>query len=106
MLDGGWPAEVERLLGMGFRATAPGLVSLGYRQVVALLQGRLSRAEALDQVRRCTRQYAKRQITWFRRDRRLRWLDLDVHGVSGAHDRILRQWERWAPSPARAEAGR
>lgn len=107
MLNGGWPAEVERLLGMGFCATAPGLVSLGYRQIVALLQGRLSQPEALEQVRRCTRQYAKRQLTWFRRDRRLRWLDLDALGVCGAHDRVLRQWEAWAPSPGeREEAAR
>lgn len=95
MLRTGWPAEVESLLAAGYPETCPGLQSLGYAQVVALVRGRLTEPEALDQIRRRTRQYAKRQMTWFRRDRRLRWLDLDALGAAGARDRIQRQWEAW-----------
>ncbi|MDQ2946834.1 MAG: tRNA (adenosine(37)-N6)-dimethylallyltransferase MiaA, partial [Acidobacteriota bacterium] len=47
--------------------------SLGYSQAVAHLQGRLSREEAVTLTQQATRQYAKRQMTWFRRERDVQW---------------------------------
>lgn len=60
-------AEAAALLQEGFPADTPALKSLGYPQAVDFLAGRLSRAQAVEQVAALTRQYAKRQRTWFNR---------------------------------------
>lgn len=59
--------EAAALLQEGFPADTPALKSLGYPQAVDFLAGRLSRAQAVEQVAALTRQYAKRQRTWFNR---------------------------------------
>ena len=66
MLAGGLVAEVERILAAGVPAAAPGLDGVGYREVVAVLQGRLPKDGLRDAIVIATRQYAKRQETWFR----------------------------------------
>ena len=60
-------AETQALLSAGFAPNTPALKSLGYPQVIAFLQGQLSRAQALAEIVLKTRQYAKRQRTWFNR---------------------------------------
>jgi tRNA dimethylallyltransferase len=74
MFDGGLLEEVRRLLDSGVAADAKGLQTLGYRQAVAVLQGRMSATDAREEVQQKTRQYAKRQMTWFRRED-VTWLD-------------------------------
>lgn len=65
MLDAGWPEEVERLI-QGVPPEAPAWNATGYRVVRQLVQGGLSRREAGERIAIETRQYAKRQRTWFR----------------------------------------
>ncbi len=55
--------------------TCPPLSGHGYREALAVLAGELSLDDAVAITTRHTRQYAKRQMTWFRRDRRILWLD-------------------------------
>jgi len=65
MLDQGWIAETEAALAE-YPADCPGLLSIGYREIVQHLQGELLRVELAPAIVRVTRQYAKRQRTWFR----------------------------------------
>ncbi len=74
MWEGGLPAEVQRLLEGGLPADARSLQALGYRQALACLQGRLAAGEALADMRRSTCNYAKRQLTWFRREPTAEWI--------------------------------
>lgn len=74
MWEEGLVEEVRRLRAAGFAADLPALRSLGYRQAVAYLQGRLSEAEALADMQRATRRYARRQLTWFRREPAAEWV--------------------------------
>ena len=60
-------AETQSVLKSGFEASVPALKSLGYPQVIAFLQKKLSRSQAIDEIALKTRQYAKRQRTWFNR---------------------------------------
>ncbi|MBN1163471.1 MAG: tRNA (adenosine(37)-N6)-dimethylallyltransferase MiaA [Candidatus Krumholzibacteriota bacterium] len=76
MLRGGWVPEVEELLESGVDPRWPGMRTLGYPEVIAHVQGRLSRERMIDSIRTRTRQYAKRQMTWFRKERNVTWLDL------------------------------
>lgn len=65
MLNGGWPEEVEALRAL-VPDTAPAWAATGYRTVRSLVEGRLTHAAALERIIVETRQYAKRQRTWFR----------------------------------------
>jgi len=66
MLAAGLVAEVRGVLARGVPGDAPGLDAVGYREVVAMLQGRLPERELRDAIVVATRRYAKRQDTWFR----------------------------------------
>ena len=61
---------------MGFAEGKTALQALGYKEILAYLQGLLTFEEAVELLKRDTRRYAKRQLTWFRRDRRIRWFNL------------------------------
>jgi tRNA dimethylallyltransferase len=66
MLAGGWVEETTAAL-QTYPADCPGLQSIGYREIVAMLAGQMSREELQKSIVRVTRQYAKRQRTWFRK---------------------------------------
>ncbi len=72
MLAAGWLDEVRRLL-QRFPPTAKPFGFLGYRQLVAHLRGELTFTEAVKRIKHETRQFAKRQITWFRKEPDVRW---------------------------------
>jgi len=72
MLAQGWLEEVRGLLPRYPPGIKP-LQALGYRHLVAHLEGRLSLTEATEQTKKETRRYAKRQLTWFRADPEVRW---------------------------------
>jgi len=80
LFDRGWPEEVERLLERGVPLDAPGMNSLGYRDIArALLDGRPAES-VLEDVVTATQQYAKRQETFFRRERTARRIDVSEEG--------------------------
>jgi tRNA dimethylallyltransferase len=71
-LDGRWRAEVDELLAAGVPADAPGLRILGYREVVDWVRGGLDRDACAAAIVTRTRQYARQQETWFRKEE-ARW---------------------------------
>ena len=72
MLADGLEDEARRVLAMDGGATA--LQAIGYKELAPYLAGECSRDAAVERLRQATRHYAKRQLTWFRRDPRIRWL--------------------------------
>jgi tRNA dimethylallyltransferase len=74
MFKGGLIEEICRILELGFSPTAKALMSIGYREGVQVLQSEMSVVEALTRTQTATRQYAKRQRTWFRREPGIFWL--------------------------------
>ncbi len=74
MWEAGLVKEVEQLLIAGIREGRTAQRALGYSQVIAYLEGRMSQSEAKEDTKRATRQYARRQETWFSRDRRIQWI--------------------------------
>ena len=67
--------EVDTLIGQGLLEGKTARAALGYSQVVAMRAGEISLEEAISQTKLATRQYIRRQETWFRRDERITWLD-------------------------------
>lgn len=74
MIGAGFVEEVRGLLDRGYPETLKSMQSIGYRHLADALGGRVSMAEALDTLKRDTRRYAKRQMTWFRAVPGIRWV--------------------------------
>jgi tRNA dimethylallyltransferase len=72
----GWVTEVRQLLERGLEKNATAMQAAGYRELVAHVRGNLSLAEAVALIKIRTRQLAKRQLTWFRREPQLDWLEI------------------------------
>jgi tRNA dimethylallyltransferase len=72
----GWVTEVRQLLESGLEKNATAMQAAGYRELVAHVRGKLSLAEAVALIKIRTRQLAKRQLTWFRRETQLDWLEI------------------------------
>ena len=71
----GFVDEVSGLLARGYDARLPSMSGLGYREIAAFLRGEIDLPEAVLRFKHATHQYARRQMTWFRRDARIQWLD-------------------------------
>ena len=74
MLEMGLMEEIQALLASGIPEKCTALQAIGYKEFIAALHGQCSIQEAADQVRQSSRRYAKRQLTWFRRNGRIHWL--------------------------------
>ena len=74
LFENGLVEEVRGILDRGYPSTAPPFQSHGYRQAIDYLEGRLSLEEAVYHTQTRTRQYAKRQMTWFRKETGVEWL--------------------------------
>jgi tRNA dimethylallyltransferase len=81
MFDSGLVEETERLVARYGESCRP-LTSLGYAEAVAVLRGQLTRDQAVEQASQGHRNYAKRQLTWFRREPEMHWLK----GCGGDHE--------------------
>lgn len=77
MMEQGLVEEVEGLLKMGYSKSLVSMQALGYKEIISYLEGSISKEEAVRVIKRDTRHYAKRQLTWFRRDPRIFWVDID-----------------------------
>ncbi|GAA1528391.1 tRNA (adenosine(37)-N6)-dimethylallyltransferase MiaA [Nocardioides humi] len=77
MFDDGLLAEVERLLGEGLAEGRTAALAIGYRQARAVLAGELTPDEAIERTVIATRQFARRQLAWWRNDPRITWLAYD-----------------------------
>ena len=78
MLQQGLVEEIQGLLADGIPETATAMQAIGYKEFVDALDGRCTIEEAADLVRQSSRRYAKRQLTWFRRNKAIHWLIRDT----------------------------
>lgn len=78
MLEKGFLQEVERLMEMGYGPALKPMQSLGYKQMVQFLLKEIGWDEAVRQMKRVTRHYAKRQLTWFKADSEIHWWDESI----------------------------
>ena len=74
MAEEGLLEEVQALLAMGLPRNATAMQAIGYKEIVQALRGQTTMDEAVRLIQQRSRNYAKRQLTWFRRNPELHWL--------------------------------
>ena len=74
MLEMDLEKEIRDLLSSGISPDCTAMQAIGYKEFVAALDGQCTMEEAADEVRKASRRYAKRQLTWFRRNEKIHWL--------------------------------
>jgi tRNA dimethylallyltransferase len=74
MLEKGWETEAQTLLNRGYSPNLPALRAVGYPEIFAILSGELNRKEGISLIQQHTRNYAKRQMTWLRKEAGIQWL--------------------------------
>lgn len=97
MLQQGLEEEVRRLLNNGVPASCQSMQSIGYRQMVWYLQGDMDYETAVDKLKQATRNFAKRQLTWFRKMPYIKWLELSAEpdytsAVEAMYSEIKKLW--------------
>jgi tRNA dimethylallyltransferase len=98
MVAQGLVEEVSNLVARGYSEGLVSMKGLGYAQIAEHLRGEVSLEEAVAKLKRDTRRFAKRQLTWFRADPRIEWIDVEQAGGSaGAAEVIARRWKQGRP---------
>lgn len=87
MLERGWVDEIKRVLKKKVPETAPAMTSIGYRELLRAIKGDMSMGTAADATKQAVRRYAKRQMTWFRKDLRIHWVKDEDEAV-----KLVEEW--------------
>lgn len=96
MIKEGFLDEVEALVKQGLRTNSSAVQAIGYRQALEFLDSSRSKEDYrlfVESFKQASRNYAKRQFTWFRREPMFRWLDLDLHDPEVALEMIRQDYE-------------
>jgi tRNA dimethylallyltransferase len=92
MFRDGLIGEVARILGMGYDKNLNSLNTVGYREVIDYLDGKIDYNTCVEQVKKNSRNYAKRQLTWFRADNDIHWFMLDEDtGIIEVAEEIIKR---------------
>lgn len=96
MVEAGLVGEVTKLRNMGVTRSMTSMQGLGYKEIMDYLDGSISLPEAVRRIKRDTRHFAKRQLTWFRREKEVTWIsrkdyDRDNDRILQAMLKILKQ---------------
>lgn len=90
MLDQGLVDEVKKLNEMGYHSKLNSMQTVGYREVYEYLDQKIEFNEMVQLIKQRSRNYAKRQMTWFRKDERIKWFDVDQYAdLNMLYDEIL-----------------
>lgn len=105
MLEQGLLGEIEGLLASGYSEALTSSQAIGYKEFLPVIRGEIPLAEAAEAVKQATRRYAKRQLTWFRADDRVSWIDVTDLSPSEALSRASDLLESGEPAPYPFGAG-
>ncbi|BCZ46621.1 tRNA dimethylallyltransferase [Clostridium gelidum] len=89
MMEKGLLDECIRLKEMGYNSDIQSMQGIGYKEILYYLEGKISLNEAIDMIKQGSRNYAKRQLTWFRRDKRCVFLDKDTLDDDEILDKVI-----------------
>ncbi len=91
MIEEGLIDEVANLLDMGYTKDMNSMKGIGYKEIIEYLKGECTLCEAIEAVKQGSRRYAKRQLTWFRRDERVNYIDAQSDVKESAY-KLIEEW--------------
>ena len=94
MVKKGLVEEVEKLIESGYGEKLKKLPTIGYSEVIEHLEGRMNESGMLSEIKKNSKRYAKQQMTWFRSEMRIQWIDLGAVGDPTAQ--IIEEWNNRA----------
>lgn len=77
MIEEGLVEEVKNILNMGYNKDLVSMQGIGYKEIIMYLENKINLDEAINLIKQGSRNYAKRQLTWFKRDNRIKWIDIN-----------------------------
>ena len=90
MFNKGLPDEVDALLRAGYQKDGNAMAALGYKEIIPYLEGAYDETFAKELLKKNTRHFAKRQLTWFKRDPRLTWFEINADsGMKSIAEKII-----------------
>ncbi|MDY0087296.1 MAG: tRNA (adenosine(37)-N6)-dimethylallyltransferase MiaA [Coriobacteriia bacterium] len=98
MLAAGLLSEVTSLLAAGFRDALTAAQAIGYKELVPVIEDHAPLDEAVEAIKRATRRYAKRQLTWFKSDPRIQWIDMTDADLDSVLEDVVRLVESKGPA--------
>ena len=94
MLADGLVHEVQALIINGISDQSTSMQGIGYKEIARALSGACLMEDAASRIKQATRNYAKRQLTWFRRDERVAWIDAEGRSAQDISQEILTRKEQ------------
>lgn len=79
MIKDGLIEEVKTLLNMGYSKELISMQGIGYKEIIMYIDGQYTLEKSIEEIKKGSRNYAKRQLTWFRRDDRIKWYNVDKY---------------------------
>lgn len=105
MVESGLLDEIRELLESGFRDALTSSQAIGYKEFIPVLEEGADLSAAVEEVKRSTRRYAKRQLTWFRGDERIHWIDVTELSPAQTLDQALGLIESSTSTSAESQGG-
>ena len=91
MIASGFVDEVKNILNLGYHKNLNSLNTVGYKEIIEHLDGKISIERTIELIKRNTRHYAKRQMTWFRKDKRIQWFYIkNISQLDNIAEEIIR----------------
>lgn len=94
LVDNGLIEEVSMLMGMGLTEDNISMKGIGYKEIIHFLSGECSKDEAINKIKKNTRNYAKKQLTWFRRYDRMNWYNISDFDDDDDAAEVIISWLR------------
>lgn len=90
MIEHGFVDEVKNILAIGYDKSLNSLNTVGYKEIISFLENKINLEEAVAKIKKNTRNYAKRQLTWFKKDKRIKWISIsDIDEIEKISNELL-----------------
>lgn len=89
MIEEGLVEEIKNIISMGYDKNLNSLNTVGYKEIIDYTEGKISLEKAIYLIKRNTRRFAKKQMTWFNKDKRIIWFNAERYSITELRDKIL-----------------
>ena len=94
MIQNGWVQEVLNLRQAGLSDDAPGFRAVGYREILAYLDGKITLDQAAQEIKKKSRHYARRQLIWFRKEEKAYWIEREGETDQTVAETVMRKMKK------------